>query len=228
MRNGKRLEYEWEWGGLYLGLAAGNLRIDQKAKRSEKFFVSPKRSTKDMQAFCREVGTLCVSSLPCFSSRGSGLRATPRKSLLKQTKKIVCLKTNNYVYLCMWVCPWECRSQRRPEGMSSSRARVLWASWLGCWEMILGPNRPLFSSCGLFNCFWFRACLSVVLCAPQCGCGGQRTPFGSWFLVWPMWVPGIKLGSWDTQEQATLPTGPSNQPQSASLKLTDYPVVRNR
>lgn len=44
MRNVKRLEYELEWGGLYLGLAAGNLRIDQKAKISEKFFVSPKRS----------------------------------------------------------------------------------------------------------------------------------------------------------------------------------------
>lgn len=51
MRNGKRLDYELEEGGLDLGLAAGDLRIDGKAKIRERFFVfPPKRSTKNTQA----------------------------------------------------------------------------------------------------------------------------------------------------------------------------------
>lgn len=40
-----------EEGGLDLGLAAGDLRIDGKAKIRERFFVfPPKRSTKNKQA----------------------------------------------------------------------------------------------------------------------------------------------------------------------------------
>lgn len=57
--NGKRVEYELESGGLYLDLAAAALRIDQKAKISEKFFVSPRRrSTKNMQACSSSAGRL--------------------------------------------------------------------------------------------------------------------------------------------------------------------------
>lgn len=47
MRNEKTLEYELEEGGLYLGLAFGDLRIDHKAKISERFlFPPPKEGLK--------------------------------------------------------------------------------------------------------------------------------------------------------------------------------------
>lgn len=72
MRNEKRLEYELEEGGLYLGLAAGDLRIDHKAKISERFFVSPpcppQRSTKILVALLGGRGPsallVCHSFLP--------------------------------------------------------------------------------------------------------------------------------------------------------------------
>lgn len=69
MRNEKRLEYELEEGGLYLGLAAGDLRIDHKAKISERFFVSPPKEALKIRkpvALLGGRGTQCFISLSSF------------------------------------------------------------------------------------------------------------------------------------------------------------------
>lgn len=74
MRNEKRLDYELEEGGLYLGLAAGDLRIDGKAKISERFFVSPPKEALKIPkpaVLLGGGGTPWFSSLSYFPFRGS-------------------------------------------------------------------------------------------------------------------------------------------------------------
>lgn len=154
-----------------------------------------------MQACSSSAGRLGPCGLivcHIFSFRGSWVRSKVHP------REVSCRTFLKRLYIFFWLCTYVCVDMymwmQIPEEARKgchSLELELWATQLGCWEMILGPHGCLSSSCGSFKIgfgfvcaylwIWAHHSVRVVVRGQLLG-----------FLVWPTWVLGVDLRSWDS------------------------------